>query len=53
VSVSLGGVRVFVEGRYHLGLADIQKNSAGYEGTIPSNTAPKTNVLGIFAGLKF
>jgi hypothetical protein len=53
VGLSLGGVRVFVEGRYHLGLANIQNNSTGYEGTIPSNTSPKTNLLGFFAGLKF
>jgi hypothetical protein len=49
----LGGVSLFVEGRYHMGLAVIQKSSGGYEGTVPSDSIPKTNVLAIFAGLKF
>jgi hypothetical protein len=49
----MGGVKLFVEGRYHMGLAGIQKSSAGYEGIVPSDSIPKTNVLAIFAGLKF
>jgi len=49
----LGGVHVFVEGRYHMGLAGIQKNSGKYAGTVPSDAIPKTNLLAIFAGLKF
>jgi len=50
VSLSLGGVRLFIEGRYHMGLANMEKVAAG---ETASGTSPKTNALLIMGGLKF
>jgi hypothetical protein len=50
VAMPLGGVKLFVEARYHMGLANLEKVPSG--GTA-SDTSPKTNALLILAGLKF
>lgn len=48
-SMPFGGIKFFVEARYHLGLANLEKVPAG--GT-ESGTKPKTSVFLIMAGIK-
>jgi hypothetical protein len=50
VAIPLGGMKFFVEARYHLGFADLEKVPAG--GT-SSGAKPKTNLLAIVGGFKF
>lgn len=53
ISLPLGGLRFFVEARYHLGLANMQKNNAGYEAEVPSDFNPKTSLLLVLGGIRF
>jgi len=53
VSLPLGTSRLFAEARYHLGMANMQKNNAGYEELVSSGFSPKTNVLLILGGIRF
>jgi hypothetical protein len=53
VCLPVGGLKLFVEGRYHLGMANMEKTTSGYEGWAPEDASPKTNALLILAGLKF
>lgn len=48
-SMPIGGIKLFVEARYHMGLADLEKVPSG--GT-PSGTKPRTNAFLILAGIK-
>ncbi len=50
ISLPLGGIKLCIEGRYHLGLANMEKVPAG---ATDSGTSPKTNALLVLAGLKF
>jgi hypothetical protein len=50
ISLPLGGVKLCIEGRYHLGFANMEKVPAG---DTESGTKPKTNALLILAGFKF
>jgi hypothetical protein len=53
VNLPLGGPRVFVEARYHMGLANMQKSNAGFEGTVPTDLSPKTSLLLVVGGIRF
>ena len=50
VCLPLGGFKLCIEGRYHLGFANMEKVPAG---ATDSGTSPKTNAILILAGLKF
>jgi len=50
ISLPLGGFKLCIEGRYHLGFANMEKVPAG---ETESGTKPKTNALLIVGGLKF
>ena len=50
VTIPLGGMKLFVEARYHLGFADLEKVVAG---ETPSGAKPKTSLLAIVGGFKF
>jgi hypothetical protein len=52
VRLPLGPLNVFFEARYHLGLANTEKTNEGYE-DVPSDSAPKTNLILILAGIRF
>jgi len=47
VGIPLGGMNVFVELRYHLGMANLEKNPEEGDATM------KTNLFLLMAGLKF
>lgn len=49
-SLSLGVMKVFVEARYHLGFADMEKVAAG---ATSSGAKPMTNLFAIVGGFKF
>jgi hypothetical protein len=49
-SLSLGVTKVFVEARYHLGFADMEKVAAG---ATSSGAKPTTNLFAIVGGFKF
>lgn len=51
VALPLGGIKLFIEGRYHLGFANMEKSNTGT--SVPSDAAPKTNLLAIAGGFKF
>ena len=50
VTIPLGGLKLFVEARYHLGFADLEKVPAG---ETSSGAKPKTSLLAIVGGFKF
>jgi len=50
VTIPLGGLKLFVEARYHLGFSDLEKKVAG---ETPSDAKPKTSLLAIVGGFKF
>jgi len=50
----VGKVKIFVEARYHLGMANLQKTAGDYSSyTGDEDFAPKTKLLLFLAGLKF
>jgi len=53
VSLPMGGLRFFVEARYHLGLANLQKSNTGFESEVPSDFNPKTSFLLVAGGIRF
>jgi hypothetical protein len=53
VGLNLGGMQFFVEGRYHLGMANLEKSAAGTEAEGTENVKPKTNMILLLAGFKF
>ncbi len=53
IGVNLGGIQVFLEGRYHIGMANLEKNAAGTELEGTENFKPKTSLLLFLAGFKF
>jgi hypothetical protein len=50
VTLPLGGVKLFVEARYHLGFSDLEKVVSG---ETPSGAKPHTSLLAVVGGLKF
>lgn len=54
VALPVGGVRIFLEARYHLGMANLQKTAGDYSiYTEDQDFAPKTKLLLFLAGIKF
>jgi hypothetical protein len=53
VILPLGPVKLCLEGRYHMGLADLEKTTKGYEGVAPESAKPHTNAILGLVGLKF
>lgn len=54
VALPTGRVRIFLEVRYHLGMANLQKSAGDYSiYTEDQDFAPKTKLLLFLAGLKF
>ena len=54
IALPVGGVRIFLEARYHLGMANLQKSAGDYSiYTEDQDFAPKTKLLLFLAGLKF
>ena len=52
VGLNLGSVRLFVEGRYHLGMANLEKSTTGTEAP-EADYKPTTTLILFLAGLKF
>jgi len=53
ISLPMGSSRLFVEARYHMGMANLQKSNTGYEGAVPSDFNPKTSLLLVAGGIRF
>lgn len=53
IGLNIGGIQVFLEGRYHIGMANIMKNADGTEAEGVENPKPKTSLILLMAGFKF
>jgi hypothetical protein len=51
--MNFGRMQLFVEGRYHLGLANLEKTPAGTEAEGTENAEPKTRLFLVMVGIKF
>lgn len=53
VGLKFGGMQFFVEGRYHIGMSNLEKSSEGTVVESEESTKPKTSLLLLMAGIKF
>jgi hypothetical protein len=53
IGINFGGTQIFLEGRYHLGMANLMKNANGTQIEGADNFKPKSQLLLVMAGFKF